>query len=419
MADSSEKVQLARKCYNISLQSWQNGDTEKATRMAEKSKRFHETPAVDKLLEDLKTGKKYETPTHSSSADNNRKTTASPNSTRTNSSGDAKPKPTSVPEEVKREHTPQQLADAKRINASKTYYSVLGVEKSADEQTLKKAYRKLALKMHPDKNAAPGANEAFKKVSAAYSTLSDKEKRRQYDLTDGDITANAGGAHQDYSQGSGVRRRGGRGTTRGYSNGQYYEFDDGPSAEDIFNMFFGGGYTHASGARMNQFNRGGQQTRHQNHQRRARTETDASPLASVILQFAPLLILVGMSLISNLLTPDPLYSLHYTSTYHQKKTTENLKTQFYVQKGFDTKYGPKKDARKWRDLQKEVEKDFIDTLRYQCHEEQVQKETLFRKGQYFRNNEWIERARKMEMPKCKKYEDLNKEYRQRYSSRWG
>ena len=113
------------------------------------------------------------------------------------------------------------------------------------------------------------------------------------------------------------------------------------------------------------------------------------------------------------------HSLHYTSTYHQKKTTENLKTQYYVQKGFDAKYGPKKDARKWRDLQKEVEKDFIDTLRYQCHEEQVQKETLFRKGQYFRNNEWIERARKMEMPKCKKYEDLNKEYRQKYSSRWG
>jgi len=70
MADSSEKVQLARKCYNISLQSWQNGDTEKATRMAEKSKRFHETPAVDKLLQDLKTGKKYETPTHSSSNKN-------------------------------------------------------------------------------------------------------------------------------------------------------------------------------------------------------------------------------------------------------------------------------------------------------------------------------------------------------------
>lgn len=387
--------------------------------MAEKSKRFHETPAVDKLLQDLKTGKKYETPTHSSS---NKNTASSSSQNSTNSSGDARAKTTtSAPEETKREHTPQQVADAKRINGAKTYYSILGVEKSADDQTLKKAYRKLALKMHPDKNAAPGAAEAFKKLSAAYSTLSDKEKRRQYDLTDGDITANAGGAHQDYSQGSGVRRRSGRGGgTRGYSNGQYYEFDsDGPSAEDIFNMFFGGGYTHASGARMNQFNRGGQRATHQNQQRRARNETDASPLASVILQFAPLLILVGMSLISNLLTPDPLYSLHYTSTYHQKKTTENLKTQYYVQKGFDAKYGPKKDARKWRDLQKEVEKDFIDTLRYQCHEEQVQKETLFRKGQYFRNNEWIERARKMEMPKCKKYEDLNKEYRQKYSSRWG
>ena len=112
------------------------------------------------------------------------------------------------------------------------------------------------------------------------------------------------------------------------------------------------------------------------------------------------------------------YSLHYTSSYHAKKTTDNLKVPYYVQKGFESKYGPNINNRKWRDLQKEVEKDFLDQLRYQCHEEQVQKETLFRKGQYFRNQEWIERARKMEMPKCTKYENLNKEYRKAYSGRW-
>ena len=62
------------------------------------------------------------------------------------------------------------------------YYEVLGVDKSATDQDLKRAYRKLAKKYHPDAN--PGnkeAEEKFKEASEAYAVLSDKEKRAQYD----------------------------------------------------------------------------------------------------------------------------------------------------------------------------------------------------------------------------------------------
>jgi len=62
------------------------------------------------------------------------------------------------------------------------YYKTLGVEKGADPEAIKKAYRKLALKFHPDRN--PGnreAEEKFKKISEAYAVLSDTEKRKQYD----------------------------------------------------------------------------------------------------------------------------------------------------------------------------------------------------------------------------------------------
>ena len=62
------------------------------------------------------------------------------------------------------------------------YYEVLGVDKSADDATLKKAYRKLAKKYHPDVN--PGDKEAeakFKEATEAYTILSDPEKRKQYD----------------------------------------------------------------------------------------------------------------------------------------------------------------------------------------------------------------------------------------------
>ena len=78
---------------------------------------------------------------------------------------------------------------------AKDYYTTLGVEKSASEQEIKKVYRKLAVKYHPDKNAGDKkAEERFKEISEAYAVLSDKEKKQQYDQF-GDS-----GFHQRYSQ---------------------------------------------------------------------------------------------------------------------------------------------------------------------------------------------------------------------------
>ncbi len=66
--------------------------------------------------------------------------------------------------------------------ASKDYYAVLGVSRNADADTIKKAYRKLAMEYHPDKNPGDKASEEkFKEIAEAYSILSDAQKRRQYD----------------------------------------------------------------------------------------------------------------------------------------------------------------------------------------------------------------------------------------------
>ncbi|KAF2351057.1 Chaperone DnaJ C-terminal [Trinorchestia longiramus] len=63
----------------------------------------------------------------------------------------------------------------------KDYYKILGISKGATEDDIKKAYRKMALKYHPDKNKSPGAEEKFKDIAEAYDVLSDKKKRDIYD----------------------------------------------------------------------------------------------------------------------------------------------------------------------------------------------------------------------------------------------
>ena len=87
---------------------------------------------------------------------------------------------------------------SKKDDDENDYYKILGVKKEATDAEIKKAYRKLALKWHPDKNPnnREEAEEKFKKINEAYSVLSDKDKRRQYDRG-GDFSFDFGSFNAD------------------------------------------------------------------------------------------------------------------------------------------------------------------------------------------------------------------------------
>lgn len=67
------------------------------------------------------------------------------------------------------------------VVAGKDYYNILGISRDATDRQIKKAFRKLAIKFHPDKNKSKGAEEKFREIAEAYKILSDEKKRKQYD----------------------------------------------------------------------------------------------------------------------------------------------------------------------------------------------------------------------------------------------
>src|SRR5438270_6946369 len=126
--------------------------------------------------------------------------------------------------------------------ADRDYYDILGVKKTAGEDEIKKSYRNLAKKFHPDKNKGnKDAENKFKELSEAYAVLSDKEKREQYDRLGKEAFgganpfsgANPFGGGFDFSQFTNRARRGGAAPGGARTGGNF---------TDIFSDLFGGAF---------------------------------------------------------------------------------------------------------------------------------------------------------------------------------
>lgn len=349
--------------------------------------------------------------------------------------------------------TPEQKALIHEILSIKKtdYYRVLKVEKSANDVEIKKSYRKLAIKLHPDKNKHPKASDAFKVIAKAFEVLSDESKRKIYDMTGADPDSRGG-------MGGGGPRGPGSGMN-GYSGFQGFQGFQGfpPGAgmgggninEDILNMLFGmggmggngfsfnfggngfpsNGFYYSNTPGMNARRRAQQQQQHQ-HQRTRRNQANGAtqgeqPWTQYIIQFLPLIIIMVSILINSFGSSGndggyknvrefhgsiPRYDFHPTGDLKVERNTPKYDIKYYVSentmKDFEGRKSPEKEL---KGLDKFVENKYVETLNYGCIREKNIKREMIDSAHGIFFNDWdkIERAEKMNMPHCDQLISLN------------
>jgi len=247
-----------------------------------------------------------------------------------------------------------------RIRRAKGHYEVLGCERGAGDDVVKKAYRKLALKLHPDKCPAAHADEAFKKVGQAFSCLSDPQRRAYYDRTGREPGE--------------MPRRGGGGGMHPGAGGFHGEFD----AEEIFNMFFNGmgpgmGGAFGPGARVFRTGFGGpgagfgRPPRRPQGQGPQQQPEPQARVASGLFQMIPVLLLLlinGFGLFSGDTVPP--YSLQPGGPHRHPKHSPRTGYPFFVpdQNAFD-----RMPRYQRREIERSVDEDWGRQLQAECRRE--------------------------------------------------
>ncbi|XP_062867870.1 dnaJ homolog subfamily C member 18 [Trichomycterus rosablanca] len=295
----------------------------------------------------------------------------------------------------KKTYTEEQRQGVLRIQKCKDFYEILGVPKNASDEDLKKAYRKLALRFHPDKNCAPGATDAFKAIGNAYAVLSNSEKRQQYDQY------GEQGATETASHSSAQPRY-----THAYHRTFHRDFEPDISPEELFNIFFGGrfptGNIHVYTNRGASYSQFYQPRRRRAFERREEEvqENRSQNSFTAILQLLPVLVLILISVITQLMATSPPYSLFYKPSMGLvvSRETQNMGVQYYVDKSFEKEYrGVALD-----ELEKTIENDYIDHLQNSCWKEKQQKSDLANLGQLYRDERLKQKAETMKLEHCEK-----------------
>jgi DnaJ family protein B protein 12 len=182
------------RCMRIGKSALESGDKVRALKFLKMAKRIYPNPQVDAFLRELAEGEEPAAAKKSDSEPDFKYQAGTGNGAQNGEHGRANGVPRSRSSKYSAEAeangnepersrdgiprsrsaasvpdaTPEQIEIVRRIRKTKDYYEILGLSKTCSEEEVRKAYRKLSLKVHPDKNNAPGAEEAFKAVSKAF-----------------------------------------------------------------------------------------------------------------------------------------------------------------------------------------------------------------------------------------------------------
>ncbi|XP_038699769.1 chaperone protein dnaJ 49-like [Tripterygium wilfordii] len=331
----------ALKCLKIGKDAIDSGDRGRAAKFLNKARRLDPSLPIDDLLSKVENqssdgesassaGPKADTSTKPSDQPSVRYR-GTPNGASASSASSSSSSAV---------YTEEQVTIVRQIKKKKDYYEILGLERNCSVEDVRKAYRKLSLKVHPDKNKAPGAEEAFKLVSKSFQCLSNEENRRKYDVT---------GSEEPVFE---------RRTTRHAGQGYNGFYDTDFDADEIFrNFFFGGGMPPAT-AQFRTFNFGGGMGH------RTGDQGSGGFNMRTLIQLLPVILFL---LLNFLPSSEPIYSLSRVYPYEYKFTTQG-EVNFYVKSTkFEQDY-PRGTAERLN-LERQVERDYVSVLAQNCRSE--------------------------------------------------
>ncbi|XP_059635085.1 chaperone protein dnaJ 49-like [Cornus florida] len=330
----------ALKCLKISRDALEAGDRTRALKFINKARRLDPSLPIEDLLSKLE-GKSGDPssngPTNESSSDSSKMADINNSNSGTRRRASATGSSAGSSSTTSVAYTEEQISIVREIKRKKDYYEILGLEKSCSVEDVRKAYRKLSLKVHPDKNNAPGAEEAFKAVSKAFQCLSVEESRKKYDLVGSDEPV--------------YERHTTRRAAQGFNGFYEAEFD----ADEIFRNFFFGGMNPAATTQFRGFNFG------PGVGARMGDQGSGGFNVRALIQLLPVLLIL---LVNFLPSSDPIYTLSRTYPYEHRFTTQKG-VNFYVKTTkFEQDYPPNSPERVA--IEERVEKDYYSLISQNC-----------------------------------------------------
>ncbi|CAN6611279.1 hypothetical protein TRVA0_004S03862 [Trichomonascus vanleenenianus] len=322
-------------------------------------------------------------------------------------------------------YTPAQEKAVNRVRscAIADYYAILDIEKPSSEVEIRKSYRKLALIMHPDKNSAPGADEAFKLVSKAFQVLSDPDKKRIFDQTGADPDSRFSGMPGGSA--------GGGSPFRGFGGGGGPAGMDNISPEELFNMFFNGGafggggfggpnirvHTFGNGfgggSPFTAFTTGPGGAAARGAARHAAQNENPFSIENLV-QLGPILLLLLLMVVTSLFGGNssanvgPQFKFSPEGQYTTERVTPNHHIPYYV----SARETRNLNDRKMAQLDQRAELSYVQIMKTRCYNEYEYKQQKISdsKGWFFVNEEAYNEALNMPLKSCEILDELGVAY---------